>query len=287
MLVTSAASADAPAEPVAATIDAEARAAYARKEFTEAARLFARAFRVEPHPATKYNEGRAWDQAGVRSAAADAFELALTLPGLDEGRTAIASRRLAELKVLVVTVEVTKPLGARVTTPSGDSYGIPARFHLDPGAHEIVVSGPSGNVKRIVTGEAGSVVQIVVDLPAPPLAVAKPAPIPDRVEPHSSRAAPLVAFGVGGALAVTSGVLGVLTLRARTDYVNLRGSERESAGDRFAVYKRWTNISLAAAGVAVTTGVILWISESSHDKQKPAVAALHIGPGSAAVTISF
>lgn len=272
----------------AAALDAEARAAFGRKDYAEAARLFRRAFRVEPHPATKYNEGRAWDLAGARSAAADALELSLTLPGLDTARATAASRRLAELKVLVISVEVTRPLGATVTTPSGEVYPIPARFHLDPGAHELVIETANGKVKRAVKAEAGAYVQIAVDVPpvavaAPPPAAARPA-IPAMVDDTPRRGPAYVAFGLGAAFAVSAGVLGFMTLGARSDYVETRGVERERAADRFDTYKTWTNISLVAVGVAATTGVVLWFTSGS--KSTPTTAA-HVGPSGATFIMSF
>src|SRR5215510_11016624 len=67
-------------------IEQEARDAYAQGQFDRAADLFDQANRLAPYPELRYNAALSWDQAGEKARAADAYEGALRLGGLDQAR---------------------------------------------------------------------------------------------------------------------------------------------------------------------------------------------------------
>src|SRR5688572_1532019 len=88
---------------------AEASAAHARGDFREAARLFEEAHRLAPAAGAKFNAGIAWDQAGDLPRAADDYEIALEMGGLDRQDAAQASSRLSALKQQLAVLRVEEP----------------------------------------------------------------------------------------------------------------------------------------------------------------------------------
>src|SRR5687767_1017650 len=88
---------------------AEASAAHARGDFREAARLFEEAHRLAPAAGAKFNAGIAWDQAGDLPRAADDYEIALEMGGLDQQDAAQASSRLSALKQQLGALSIEGP----------------------------------------------------------------------------------------------------------------------------------------------------------------------------------
>ncbi len=282
-------------EERARALDREAREAFQKKEYARAARTFERAFEIEPHPATEYNAGLAWDEAGEPARAADAFSTALALPGLDPERTRASEERLAVLLRRLATLNVTKPVGGSVTVAHVVRAAIPAKIHLKPGAHTLLVRLSSGReVTHDVVVEAAKVTSVQIpdeapERPTPRAAPAKTSPTrqrPRAEEPGGrSYLAPGLCFGASAVFAGAAVYLGLRAVSARDDYVeNHRSSQ--SAYDDAVRLRTFTNVAWGAAAVsaAVGAGLLVWGGPESAARGR---ATIGLGPGQARARLEF
>lgn len=288
-LVSSAAFADEAAE-----LDQKARAAFEKKDYAGAAAAFEEAYRVKPHPATKYNAGLAWEKASELARAADAFEGALNSEGLDEGRAKAARTRLSVLKPMLGYVFVEKPIGATVSVGHVVDAPIPTRFHLSPGSHKLVAKRRDGSAaEQTVQLKAGSSVNVEIeggDLAAAgaagaadlkPVGEATPAGGATKADPGApkeERGCPSctwgwVALGAGVAAAGAGTYFGLQTLSAKSDFDDSGKTDAE-ARDRALSNRTLANVAFGVAAVAGGVGIYLLLSGSSTNKES---ASLSIG----------
>src|SRR6185503_17459238 len=198
----------------------EASAAHERGDFQNAARLFEEAYRIVPRAAVKYNAGISWDRTGDHVRAADAYESALDMGGLEEQEAVEARERLGALKRELGYVSIDEPVGGVATIAHVERATVPVRLHVMPGTYHLRVESAGRSAEQDVRAGAGEVVDVRLALPAlpqPPAAVTKaalpPAPRKDRPEHRSSGPSPWAWVGIGGGVAL-SGLAIFLGVRA-------------------------------------------------------------------------
>lgn len=283
----------------AAELDRKARAAFEAKDYKTAAETFIEAYRIKPHPATKYNEALAWDRGGDLPRAADAYESALDAEGLDTQRGDAARSRLAALKPQLAYLFVEKPVGGTVTVAHVREAPIPARIHLTPGTHEIALKQPSGSVaERKLSLKAGTTTILAVDekgsdvaprgTPEPPRARAAerphaPAPAPAPVADSGCTSCTTwgwVSIGTAVAAAGAGTYLGLRTLSARDEFDD-SGHTDADAHDRAVSSRTLTNVAFGVAAVTGGLGIYLLIKGKGSSEQ---AARVEIRPRSNGVS---
>ncbi|MCK6531669.1 MAG: hypothetical protein L6Q84_01755 [Polyangiaceae bacterium] len=279
----------------AADFDKKARAAFEARDFAGAAAAFEEAYRVKPHPATKYNAALAWEKANELARAADAFESALASDGLDEGRAKAARSRLATLKPMLGYVFVEKPIGATLSVAHVADAPIPTRFHLPPGTHKLVIKRRDGSqAEHEVALKAGGTTTVALDgadltapakgpAPAPPAAPLPPSRVaPDAAAPRPKKSAGCarctwgwVALGAGVAAAGAGTYFGVRTLAAKGDFDDSDKTDAD-AHDRAVQSRTFANVAFGVAAVAGGVGIYLLLS-GGEDKES-ATVSLGVNP---------
>lgn len=229
----------------------------------EAADALYEAYRARPHAAALYNAGLAWQLAGDLGRAATAYSLALEMKLGDSAR-ADARKRLDELGSSVGRIEVGAPEGATIRSAPFLVHDSSAVFYLSPGKHRIDVKLVSGVwVVRRVVAEAGQTTVVLVEANSserdpeavPQHTVSKPK---DRAGEPPDRTLGYLALGGAALAAGTATVLGIEALRAR-DKFDASGHTSESARDRAAKYRLWTNIAWVSAAALGASGAVYLI----------------------------
>jgi hypothetical protein len=285
-------------ENAAANAFDEGARAYAAKELTRAAAAFERAFRLLPRGISSYNAGLAWQSAGEKARAADAYALALAQGDLPAQSDSDARTRLAELETVLAQVYVSSPVGGRLSVAHAQGVTVPVRVHLAPGPHDLRVQRANGRTEErrieLVAGQS-----LDVDLGADAMVLGPravetprrdppPSPPPDR----SGDARPVVGWALLGASAAAAGVaiaLGVTALDARDDYLadhtgqNGRIDDSASARQDYEDVDRlrlWTNVSWVGAGVlaAAGVGVLVWTATSTQTSTATRRGRARLGP---------
>lgn len=271
-----------PSRLEARELDQRGRDEFSRGQYVAAARSFARAHELLPHPATKYNEALSWEKHGDLARAATAYEAALAMGSLDADRTAASNERLEGLRRIVGRLRIREPVGGRVRVAFHGEVPIPASLYVDPGMVSVELWSPAGaRSERVVEVDPGETV--VVEL----------APRPDgpRPSPPASEPTPVVGIvllGIAGAAGVASVVLGVQTLDARDEF-EASGRLDEDARDDAVALRAATNIT---AGGAIVAGAIgLWLVLSGGgDPDPPAVSSsfsIWTGGDAGGVSLTF
>jgi len=286
----------------ASDLDKKARSAFEKKDYAGAAAAFEEAYRVKPHPATKYNAALAWEKANEAARAADAFEGALNTEGLDAGRAKAARARLAVLKPTLAYVLVEKPIGATVSVAHVADAPVPAHFHLAPGAHKVAVKRRDGSVaEQTLALKAGSTTSVEVEASGEPKDEAAelkpvgdaPAPVAAPARDAPKREAPgcssctwgWVALGVGVAAAGAGTYFGIRTLSSKGEFDD-SGKTDADARDRAVQSRMLANISFGVAAVAGGVGLYLVLTGTKSNRET-AAWSLAIRPDGAASTWRF
>jgi hypothetical protein len=268
VLVSPAAAAAGDPETTAAEIFRAAEAAYARGEFRAAALSFEAAFKQAPHGGAMYNAGVAWEAAGERARAADAYHTALGATGLNPRQGADALARLARLEPLVAMVDITLPRGATASLAHAERVTSSGRVHVTPGEHDARVVFADGQTRsRRVRAVAGQAVTVTFDaLPekqAPaPAPVPPPPPPPEEGGGSAQRTAGWIMFGGGVVLSGAAVYLGVSALEANDEF-DAGGHIDADARDRTLTLRAWTNVAWIAAGLTGGTGLVLVLTSPS------------------------
>lgn len=288
MALTSASSTGKAAGPEASAqaseLDRQARVAFDAGDFELAARRFQAAYEAAPHPATRYNEAWAWEQAGQAGRAADAYEQALAAEGLDDERRSAAKERLTELERSLAILSIRQPAGGTASIAHLQNARIPLRVHLQPGSHEVRLQAQTGtSVVRKVETQAGKVIELVLEVdsrPREPSPLASAAPALQIDPPgSSSKTWGWVAIGGAGALSLGAGYLGLRTLDALQEYEDT-GYRDADARDRTKRFKLLTNIAWGAAAVSGAVGVVLLVSGNPRNQGGAHSSAhLRLAPG--------
>ncbi len=287
LLVCPIARADSATTQRAAQIEREARDAYAKGEYARAAGLFNRANQLAPFPELRYNAALSWDQAGEKARAADAYEGALRLGGLDQSRVDETSTRLAALKRELGYIRVARPVGATVSVAHVEHAPIPIDIHLTPGAHNLVFELPDGSTQRkSIEARAGEATSVGIDLPKPnqlapspdePTAPRRDTPTskPESSPSSSTRTWGFVALGGAVVLGGVTAYLGTRTLKEQKRYEDSGFTDRD-ARDSGLSLRTWTNVALASSLVAAGAGVTLLVI-GSGGSSAPSSGSLRIG----------
>ena len=258
----------------AAQLEAQAREAFDASRFEEAAAKFARAHELSPAAITKYNEGFSWEKAGRLPEQADAYEAALTIGTLDAERTAYARERLVELEKELGVLVVRQPDGARVHVAHARGRPVPARIHLLPGDHDVVVKTGARTHRRTLSIEAQQVRFLAFEAdPEDPEAPANPGP------PSAQAILGWTSIGLGGAFAVAAVGLGGAFLSARSDFID--GGQTDPDERQRAVDLRLaTNLTLAGASVFGGLGLTLVLTAPDDAAPEPTAGArVRVLPG--------
>jgi tetratricopeptide (TPR) repeat protein len=267
----------------AASLDQEARAAFARGDFLGAAERFAAANRTLPHPATRYNEAVARQRAGQLAPAANLLEaVVLELPAADERRKD-AQLRLRELSSQLARLQLTTSEPASASTASVSERATPWQLYLEPGKYTLRVRFARGVRERKLELHGGESLSLEVE--APPASAAPRPTEPNVASPNSwHKTWGLLAIGGAAALGVTSGVLGYATLRARDDFEQ-SGYANADLRERAVRLRTLTNVALGVCGVASGIGLYLLLTKPAASTA-PRVA-LQFGSGQATVSGAF
>ncbi|MBK9001836.1 MAG: hypothetical protein IPM35_39440 [Myxococcales bacterium] len=287
----------------AADLDAKARSAFEKKDYAGAAAAFEEAYRVKPHPATKYNAALAWEKANEPARAADAFESALSSEGLDDGRAKAARARLAVLKPMLGYVFVEKPIGATVSVAHVVDAPVPTRFHLAPGSHKLAIKRRDGTASEqavvlkagstttvevegsdLAAGTAAAELKPVGEAPAPAAAPAKDTPAP-KPTGCSTCTWGWVALGAGVVAAGAGTYFGIQTLSAKSDFDD-SGKTDADARDRAIQSRTLANVAFGVAAVAGGVGIYLILSGEKTTKES-ATWSVGVRPGGVDSTWRF
>jgi hypothetical protein len=269
---------------VAAETFRAGEAAYERGDFEAAARSFEVSHRLAPHAVAIFNAGLAWEAAEKLERAADAFNLALSLGGLDETRQADAKTHLDALSSKLGRALLAAPEGTLIWLAHAERASTPITVYLTPGEHPLKVlfaDGSSDNTT--VQIEAGKEVSLQLSAPAP-----KPKATPGPVEPKpdTSVDAPAsdgTALIVGGAVTLSIGVLagvaaigmGVAALDARDEF-EASGNTDANAHDQADTLRTATNVTWVAAGLLAATGAVLLIVAPKGDASASATESARL-----------
>jgi hypothetical protein len=289
----------------AAELDKKARQAFERKDYEVAARTFEEAYRLKPHPATQYNAALAWEKAGELARAADAFESALDSEGLDEGRATASRERLAALKRQLGYVFVSKPLGATVSVAHADNISIPAKIHLAPGKHELVVRRSDGTSSdQTVLVRAGEAVQVAVEGGGLNPSLVEPLDdgtggasgttgAGDRAEGDGSCGQCTWGWVAIGGAVVAAGVgtyFGLKTLSERDAFEDSK-REDEPARDRALAARTASNVAFGVAIVSGAVGAVLLLTAKRSGTTETAKSSsrteLRVGPTGVSAAFHF
>lgn len=267
-----------PAEPEPASADAagEARSEYQQatqdyklKCYADAATHFERAANLRTNPIAYYTAGMAWDLVPRPERAADAYDRAIELGGLDAKQLANAKERLTALESSLATIELTGKAGTMVRLDKGGEALVPVRLHAEPGPHLLSIRHPDGvhTEQRELKLEAGGtdVVEILPrEEPDPPPTTTAPPPAPAPVAAPaqapsfwSTRRA--VGAFVGGVSLASFGAataLGISAKDAERAYVD---EPTRSVRDHASALETMTNVSLITGAVLLATSVVLMV----------------------------
>jgi hypothetical protein len=287
-------------ESAAAREFREGQQAYAHGDFRAAAQRFEAAFRDDPRGAIVFNAGLSWQAAGEPARAADDYAFALATTDLPPENAADARTRLGALEKSLGRIDVTSPAGSRVSVAHADRLPPPAHVHVAPGRYTVIVLlGDDGTRQRSVSVRAGEWAHLDFgDEPAPSSAEAPtttptqaayetPGPAPAAAESAATASASSsqrtwgwITIGIGGALAVASGVLTVQFFDANS--TNNSQRTQGSHDDAVAAATR-LDVGLIATALAAGVGIGLLLTAPSA----PAPVAVRATPGGAVLHVSF
>jgi len=273
--------------------------AYERGDFEAAARSFEVSHRLAPHAVAIFNAGLAWEAAKKLERAADAFNLALSLGGLDETRQADAKTHLDALSSQLGRALLAAPEGTLIWLAHAERASTPLTVYLAPGEHPLKVLFADGSSKNTtVQVEAGKEVSLQLSAPAPE---PEAAPRPAEAQPNTDIDAPVgdgTALIVGGAVTLSIGVLagvaaigmGVAALDARDEF-EASGNTDANAHDQADTLRTATNVTWVAAGLLAATGAVLLIVAPKGAASTPAAESarleLHVAPTGVGLTGRF
>ncbi|WP_394838404.1 hypothetical protein LVJ94_15985 [Pendulispora rubella] len=247
----------------------QARAAFARREFTAAAAAFEQAAEYEPHPVAWLNAAEAWARAD------DPVRAATDCDRVLEDRNAAATyrdeakTRLEALGQRVATADVRGNAGSLASLDGGPTFSLPARKRMTAGSHVVTVTEGGPPRRFPITVRLGETA--LVDATPPPPPASPPAPearaLAVHPVPNTSKHPPTatwIAFGVSGAALASATVFGFRTMSAHDDFDNAPTNDTR---DAFYRERLATNVSLGVALVAAGVGLTLWLLAPSASRK--------------------
>ena len=247
---------------------------FAERHYREAAQAFEAADALVASAVVQQNAGAAWERAGERACAADAYDAALAAGTLDAEFTADTRRRLGALERELGVLVVAEPSGARIRVAHAAGRAIPTRVHLAPGSYEVVVEMPGrGPVVRTVTVVAAAVTELRVqpDPPrhAPPAAGRSVPARPATEAPWPvTRTLGWIGVGVGVAGAALGGVFAARYLSVRSEFLERPG---DALHDEAAGWQTASTATFYPSLAVLAVGVVLLVTGSA-DARAPNAA---------------
>jgi hypothetical protein len=294
----------------------EASRAYDRGQFAAAASGFEESDRLVPRSAALYNAGVAWEAAGDPARAANDYDTALDRGELAPDQAADARKQLDALERKLGRLDVLAPPDARIVVGVVEGHGPRLHLHVEPGAHDVLVTTADGRAeRRTIDARAGEVATVRFEdrpgpVPQPPLgpstrtprqqsppAVPSGRPTASPLRPgggvsgpvishppsHPERTVAWVALGTAVAFSGAAIVFGVKTLDSLHSFESSDELDA-SAHDNAVRYRLLTNIALGAAGaVALLGGTLLVVSFTGSRETRQAGLAVEAGLGSVAL----
>jgi len=270
-----------PADPNverARALYAEARRAFQEERYRDAGLGFEAASKLHPHAVALYTAAQAWELAGERPRAADAYARALDLPGLSESQTARARERLTELTPELGVVLITGDPTTRVQLDEQMQMTLPAKLYGVPGAHTLVIVYADGSSDRqAVALERGTSIErsaVKAAQAEPPriIPLAEPRKHGVRLQDEQPRTSPwfgvgLVATGAGVASLGGAMLLGSAAKDAESTY---KAAPTRETLEHARSLETSTNVMLAIGAVLTAGGVGILVWQTTR---KPAEAA--------------
>lgn len=319
-IVPAGASAD---EPSADALFEQGMADLGAKRYRTACPALRRSFRAEARAETLYQIGQCEEGAGHLTTAAAAYDDYLALYDrlsaaerkLEKRRERSAVERRAALEPRIPRVVFklnSAPEGVRVTRRLVDggetvevALGVP--LPIDPGEHFVATDSPDRPrwEKRFFINP-GEHKTIDLDV-APPdksraLRFAKPiAPVPNILPPldpgpSAQRIAAYVTGGVGIAGLIVGAVTGAVAWGQKGTIESsckdhLCNAEGQAAADKASTLGAVSTVSFVVGGVALATGIILYLTEPGRPKlgvaPRPFVFGLNPVPGGASAVTTW
>jgi len=215
-------------------------------------------------------------------------------------REKVAREKVTELsgRVTRLSVVLTEPpvgVEALLDGRRLDATELRASMPVDPGAVELRISAPGMEpwTQPLDVPADGSTLRVVVPRlnplkaaePAP--LVSKPAPAPQPEPARFRRPAMWTSFGAGGVGLLMGGAFGLSAMSAQADSNshcdgNVCDQNGVDSRSRALSRARVSTISFAAGAVFGATGLVLLLTEHSHERAQQ--AAVRAVPGGASVT---
>jgi hypothetical protein len=247
---------------------AQARRAFQEERYREAAFGFEAASKLHPHAVALYTAAQAWELAGERPRAADAYARALELPGLSDNQTARARERLAVLTPELGVVLVTGDAATQVQLDEQMQMTLPARLHGTPGAHTLVIVYADGGTDRqAVMLERGMSVERSAAKAAPaeqPRIIPLAEPRKHGVHLEDEQPRPFPWFGIGlvttGAGVASLGGAIVLGSAAKDAESTYKAAPTRETLDHARSLETSTNVMLVIGAVLTAggAGIVVW-----------------------------
>ena len=260
--------------------------------WAEACPKFEASLRYDPALGTRLNLASCYEHVGKIASAwgmyRDSVEVAEKAG--DVKRRDFAKKQATALEPRLPKLTIVAPLHAPPqlvverdgTTIDSGAFGV--ALYVDPGAHHIVARAPGFDpVEHDVTvAEKGTESYAIPDLTASPIK-----PPPDKKEPdvkppivveappQSPRRMIGLITGIGGVALVGVGLgFGAAASSKNGDVKTLCGADRVCSPDNYAKGQQlvkdakfsatMSTILVAAGGVAIATGVVLWVTAPKH-----------------------
>lgn len=267
----------------------EAKKALSAKKYSEAALGFEAASRIKAHAVALYTAAQAWELAGERARAADAYSRALSTPQLSESQTERSKERLESLEKELGTAKVIGKSGTKILLDDHMEMTVPATVHGSPGAHVLSVTLPDGNTeKRALNFIAGQSQEVNLDeapepqpnMPSPkPVKLAEPKKQPVKAEPR--RPSPFwktVGFiATGAGVAALGGAILVGTSAKDAEDTYKAKPSRETFDHAKGLETR-TNILLIGGGVLTAGGIGILVWQATKGSENRAAVRVNVGP---------
>lgn len=252
---------------------------------------FKRAYALAPAFRILYNIGLCQAALGDSLAAVEAFSGYLRQGGarIDSPRRAQVDAEIARLskQLAWLTLEVVEP-GAELSV-DGAVVGkgpLTRELRLNAGRHGVEVRSIDGTLKtQSVTLGAGAEQRLRFEAHGVSGSAAPARPDgnrPTTATPAApEREVPWLAWGVTGALGVSTAITGVVALRAHGDEEDLQAKQGVSRADLLGARDKVKNFALASdvllACTVVATGISLYLTLKPRSGEEPGTALL-IGP---------
>lgn len=254
--------------------------------YEQACKAFEASNRILPDSGTRGSLARCYMQLGrIASAWTLWRELTDTAPTAEHRADAAAQAKKLEPRLAKYTVKIAAPVAGLTLSLDGKPVdaSIEMATPIDPGTYAVEAAAPDHVAWRgEVTATEGKTIAIEV----PPLAAApatsKPPPVVDEKRGRGRRIAGVAIGGAGLGAGVVAGVFGVIA-RSRNedakticggdiDLCNpLRTAEAKEQVDKARSAATISTITAIAGGVALTTGIVLYLTAPKSERRGVAV----------------